>query len=159
MNKIESLRSYDPKRYWNELYKLDPMNVDEHKMPLFVKNSMGHLVTGVDAFNVWMNSFRLLGLETTDFTDFDTKFYNSVNNVVDQCYAHSFVCKNEDLDFPVQLDEVEEVVKKLKNGKAMGLNNIMNEVFKFGGVDVTRYLWKLFDLVFQNEVFPNEWSR
>ena len=35
----------------------------------------------------------------------------------------------------------------------------MNEVFKYGGDQVTVYLWKLFCRIFDSELFPKQWSQ
>ena len=55
--------------------------------------------------------------------------------------------------------EVQRVVNELKRGKAVGIDGIMNEVFKYGGDRVTHYLWKFFAQVFNNEQFPVDWAR
>ena len=63
------------------------------------------------------------------------------------------------MDKPISLDEVKAAIHKLKRGKAVGIDGIMNEVFKFSGDQVATYLWKLFDSIFESENFPLEWSR
>ena len=35
----------------------------------------------------------------------------------------------------------------------------MNEVFKYGGANTIIYLWKLYVIIFHNEIFPEEWAR
>ena len=52
-----------------------------------------------------------------------------------------------------------KAVNKLKRGKAVGVDGVMNEVFKYGGDQVTVYLWKLFCRIFDSETFPTQWSQ
>jgi hypothetical protein len=47
----------------------------------------------------------------------------------------------------------------LKRGKAVGIDGIFNECLKYGGENMVYYLWRLFDVIFQNEYFPTDWAR
>ena len=74
IQKLESLRSQDPREYWSGLYDLDDTYVYDAKIPLWVKDSSNNLVSGADASKVWMESFAKLGLEKSDFNDYDFAF-------------------------------------------------------------------------------------
>src|SRR5690242_12945540 len=63
------------------------------------------------------------------------------------------------LDIPLTLLEVKHAVSKLQKGKAVGIDGIMNEVFKYGGEQVTCHLLSLCQRVFSGEKFPVEWAR
>ena len=158
IQKLENLKSQNPRDYWKGLYELDNTGDTDSKIPLLVKNSSNQLVGGVEASQVWMESFAKLGLEATDFHDYDSAFYVHIGQEVDKFYLQSFDTKFE-LDIPISIDEVRIAVKKLKKGKAVGIDGIPNEAFKYGGDQVVTYLWKLYQKIFDGEQFPTEWSR
>ncbi len=155
---IELLRSNNPRDYWKKLYELDNTQLVDNSLPMVVKNSEGKLVSGIEASNVWMESFAKLGREDSDNTDFNKKFFEHINNQVNkmslESYNHSCI-----LDQPIKLEEVKIAVDNLKNGKAVGLDGLFNEMFKYGGDKVTEYLWKVYQQVFESEEFPEVWSK
>src|SRR6185437_11662965 len=135
VQQLEVLRSPRPREFWKGLYDLDNTNFDDSKIPLLVKNSENQLVGGLEASKVWMESFAKLGREQADFDDYDSAFYKQIKGVIPGFERDSLDIKFE-LDYPISLEEVRLVVKKLRNGKAVGLDGIFNEVFKFGGDQV-----------------------
>ena len=62
---------------------------------MLVKNSAGMLVGGSEASKVWMESFSKLGLEKSDFGDYDTAFYVHVKEKVARYQLASFDHKFE----------------------------------------------------------------
>jgi hypothetical protein len=59
VREIETLKSKDPKEYWNRLYDLDDTYVKEHStVPLQVKNSLNQIVSGDEACKVWITVSR-----------------------------------------------------------------------------------------------------
>lgn len=72
---IEQLKSRDPSEYWRRLYQLNEFEATSKDcLPELVKNSNGQLVGGKEGIEVWQESFRKLGLESSDFNDYDTTF-------------------------------------------------------------------------------------
>ena len=137
--KLESLRSHDPREYWKALDDLDPTSSNSTSLPLVVKNSANQLVGGSAASQVWMESFAKLGLENTDFKDYDVDFYYQIKQSVNDFYFTSF--KNPfALDYPISLEEVRVVVKELRKGKAVGVDGLFNEIWKYGGDEAVTYL-------------------
>ena len=66
---------------------------------------------------------------------------------------------NQDLDSPITVEEVAQAIKKLKNGKAPGLDGIINEIFKNADEESHKHLCTLYNHIFNNEDFPEQWSR
>ena len=142
VQQIESLRSKDPRQYWRGLYDLEgPITVGE-KIPLQIKNSLNVVVKGDEACKAWMDSFSKLGREASDFNDFDTTFYvhirDKVSSFLDQSLTNNGNCI---LDNPFTLEEVTDAISKLKESKAVGIDGIMNETFKYGGEQVATHLF------------------
>ena len=64
-----------------------------------------------------------------------------------------------DLDREISLLEVKEAVRKLKSGKASGIDNISAEFLKAAEVYISPFLVKLFNKIFNVGVFPDAWSK
>merc|ERR1712039_1034823 len=62
-----------------------------------------------------------------------------------------------ELNKPIEIEEVREVIKKLKNGKATGNDKITNEVIKYGGDNVKRMVWIMIRKCFELEKTPKQW--
>ncbi|CAD6219941.1 GSCOCG00011532001-RA-CDS, partial [Cotesia congregata] len=58
----------------------------------------------------------------------------------------------------IELEEVREVVKKLKDYKALGGDGIPNEVWRYGGEKIEAELWSICQKVWRREGWPNEWN-
>ncbi|XP_071577594.1 uncharacterized protein [Temnothorax nylanderi] len=58
----------------------------------------------------------------------------------------------------IELEEVRNVIRKLKTGKAIGSDGIPNEVWKFGGEDLVRWIWEICKRVWRGEGWPEHWK-
>lgn len=67
--------------------------------------------------------------------------------------------ENQGMVREVTREEVERAVKKMKNGKAVGVDEIPVEVWKCLGADGIDILWDLMRKVMQQERIPNEWRK
>lgn len=52
-----------------------------------------------------------------------------------------------------------KAVAKLKKNKAAGVDEIVNELLKYGGDIVIEVLWHFFNKAWTEEVVPEEWSK
>ena len=59
---------------------------------------------------------------------------------------------------PIKRIEVEVRVRKLKNGKAAGKDEVTGEMIKGGGERAVNWIWKLCDMAFENGVVPGDCS-
>lgn len=48
-------------------------------------------------------------------------------------------------------EEIERAVKRLKDGKAVGEDEIPGEVWKYGGEKLTEYLWEMCNRVWKGK--------
>ena len=55
--------------------------------------------------------------------------------------------------------EVEKAIKKLKCGKACGLDGITAEMLKAGGQDVVLFLTRMFNVLFEKDIYPQDWAK
>ncbi|UYV65298.1 hypothetical protein LAZ67_3003857 [Cordylochernes scorpioides] len=66
--------------------------------------------------------------------------------------------KNPDLDAEITLEEIHDVVKKLANGKAVGLDGIPNELLKNLPIPTLNKLKNLFNKIMSTEKYPQLWT-
>lgn len=63
-----------------------------------------------------------------------------------------------DLDNPPSFQEFHQAIKRLKNGKASGSDNLPAEVFKYGGPNIKNRLFELVLQIWETENIPQEWK-
>ena len=54
--------------------------------------------------------------------------------------------------------EVTATVSKLKTGKACGLDNILAEMLKLGGIKISMFLVTYFNNLFDKGIYHREWA-
>ena len=65
---------------------------------------------------------------------------------------------NDDLDRDITIDEIESCIKKLKNNKASGVDNILNEYIKYSSNKFKTVLVTLFNKILFLGYFPSIWA-
>ena len=65
----------------------------------------------------------------------------------------------ESLDCPISEEEVTESIRKLKQGKASGLDNVLAEMLKSAGALLTPFLTECFNEIFKSGSYPDTWTR
>ena len=55
--------------------------------------------------------------------------------------------------------EVRKAIKALKNNKAAGIDRIFVELLKYGGETVVNWLTYLFNLIWEQEIVPENWTK
>lgn len=58
----------------------------------------------------------------------------------------------------IELEEVRNVIRKLKTGKAIGRDGIPNEAWKFGGEEMEKWIWKIYNRVWKGESWSEQWK-
>ena len=56
-------------------------------------------------------------------------------------------------------EEVRNAVKNLKLGKSCGTDGIVAEMLKAGGHDIICFLTRLFNVIFDSGIYPDEWAK
>ena len=67
-------------------------------------------------------------------------------------------CIYQELNEPIDLEELNKSLKELKTNKSGGIDIIINECFKNGKDILSSYLLCLFNYVFESGIFPDTWS-
>ena len=89
--------------------------------------------------------------------------FQKLNQVIDEQSEREFDPNDlkhgntEELNRDFTLGEIEKLIKKLKNGKACGADNIVNEYLKNCPVAMKNAIVTLFNLVLKSGVVPSDW--
>ena len=94
--------------------------------------------------DVWFQHFRsLLDKEDCSNCYIDGEHDDLTNNYMNR---------------PISAEEIEFAFRKLKNGKAPGPDSIIGEIFKYSKDQITPFMIKLFNHLFETGTFPEEWT-
>ena len=99
-------------------------------------------------------------------------WYNHFKKLLEESYGDSGEDNNDDfilsdnlleedlivLDRPITKEEVLFAINKLKNGKAAGPDKLISEIFKFAQNYIVDFLVKLFNVLFDKGVYPDNWT-
>lgn len=66
--------------------------------------------------------------------------------------------REEDEEPEISREEIERVVKRLKDGKAVRKDEIPGKVWKYGGEKLTEYLWEMCNMVGKGKEWIEEWN-
>jgi len=133
-------------------------DVKDNKIKKFV------VVEGKEALDVWRDAWKSLGEENLECEKFDKKFVEEVRDEVNRLVRSNRdsdrrCLESDKLNRKIRAIEVDRAVKKLKKGKACGEDEVVNELFMYGG-DVALYaLWKMVNVMWRNEFIPDDWGR
>ncbi|XP_024884283.1 trichohyalin-like [Temnothorax curvispinosus] len=58
----------------------------------------------------------------------------------------------------IGLEEIRNVIKKLKTGKAISNDGIPNEAWKYGGEEMVKWIWEVCKRVWRGEGWPEQWK-
>jgi hypothetical protein len=64
-----------------------------------------------------------------------------------------------DEDGPPSIEEIKESIKKLKNYKSVGVDEIGNEQLKYGARGVLPWLRDLFAVIWEKKDIPSDWRK
>lgn len=59
----------------------------------------------------------------------------------------------------ISREEINRVIRKMKLGKAAGRDDIVNEVWKYGGKEIREWLWIICNRVWKGEGWPEDWRK
>lgn len=57
----------------------------------------------------------------------------------------------------LEWEEVKKAIRKIKEGKAMGKDGVPGEAWKYGGVEVEKWIWEVCKRVWRGEGWPKQW--
>ena len=152
VNNIEETCTNNPREFWKFIKKLGPRN--STKIPLAVYDSDGQLNTDINyVLNKWRTDFSDLLNRPSETTN--DAFYVKCMEEKDNIEKNMQNC-NSELNEDIGLGELKKIVKKLKNNKASGIDNIPNEVLKSEFIFTQIHF--LMDKLFSLGIIPKNWK-
>ena len=128
IKKIRNLKSNNSKKYWNLLKKATN---DRHGSQVISQEIL-----------------------RDHFKKISTKKVNEENEPVISVDPQS---ENEEINEAFTIEEIQSIVKKLKNGKACGVDHIRNEFLKSYPKEILQIFVNFFNLILSSGLIPDEW--
>ena len=129
---LRNLKCSQPKKYWDIINKACKST-----------NKTG---------NITLNEFMLHFQKLSQKPD---RIVENTKNAFDPRKIHHSI--NEEINREFSLAEVKKIICKLKNNKAYGIDNILNEYLKNCPENVVVMLTQLFNIVLLSGVVPTDW--
>ena len=150
---IERLNTENPREFWEELKKLGPRK--SSKIPMQVYDESGHVTGDINKVKRrWESDFQTL-YEGYNPDEFDRTFYEYAMREKDRLENINNNDNDLDINMNISENEVRKVISKAKNRKAIGIDNLPNEVLKN---DVScNLLTCLFQKIFVTHIIPSIW--
>ena len=138
---------------------------------LRMRGDDGEWIMGDEMKRKWRQTFESVGQRLEAEEGFDDGVKTAVEAVVDGL-GDCEVADEEKVEIDCGVDrhettmngdvmrwEVDRAVKKMKSGKAAGVDGVVAELLKHGGVWMMESLWRLCATVFRGEKVPLDWLR
>ncbi len=156
-NEIETVCTDNPRQFWEYIKKLGPKKSNRIVEEIYdqdgnVKNDLESVLAK------WKSEFE--NLYKTESDSFDDVFHEEIKallrthelNMNDPLYvSNAFLNRN------ITLEEVNNVIDRLKNNKAPGIDMIPNEVLR--SVSVKKCLLTFFQFYFDTGLLPQCWGK
>ena len=141
-DKLADMSSSRPKEYWelfDQLKKFDngDKGSDDDDNPISEQEWIKHYVS-------------LLGPKTYNQNRLD-----EIRDEISKLEAEDIAGQ---LDGPIEIDEINEACKTLKNNKAVGIDQISNEMVKASLKWTIKPLKKIFNAIIDHQYYPKEWK-
>ncbi len=154
---VEKVNTSDYRAFWKMLKKLGPKRKDS--IPWEVYDNEGQINCDKDyVLNKWKNDYSALFNVNNDVYDdqFKTEVLDTKSHL-ERGMLDPLYTPNITLNRPIEIDEVRKAVGQAKNGKAMGMDNVPNEVLK--NENVIKALHAFFQLCFDSGKVPSLWTQ
>ena len=151
---IEKCNTKDPNKFWNYINKLGPTK--RHVIPLKIEVDGVILTDERSVLSKWRSEFeRLYAIKNSEFDD---DFKNDrMNELKVLDYVSTAHPECAELNAQITLEEVKKSTEHSKDRKAVGIDNIANELLRNGVI--TQLLHSLFNICFEMSMIPDQWGQ
>ena len=153
-SEIEALCTSNPKEFWKLLKELGPRK-KTNKIPMETYDNFGNICDDVNfVFEKWRGEYNKLYNPSDECENYDNEFQ-------DFCLNELTLEGNEEgyddlMDSLLSAEEVRKILTKAKCKKAVGIDNIPNEILK--NEKTISLLTNLFNKIFANSLMPSCWN-
>ena len=157
---LERINVNDPKKFWDTIKRLGPGS--KKRIPDTVYTRNGTLTAEKTVvLETWEKEFhRLFNPLDSGRNLFDEQFYEQKLQEKDifeeRMNVHDY-SGNPDLNRDITVDEIDKVLNNLKNKKAVGPDQVPNEVLKTKKLNL--FLFSLFCKCFNFNMIPSMWQK
>ena len=154
-DKIDACQDIDQREFWYLLRRDKKTGKHGHVL----RDNQGNIVSDpTKVLSMWEDHFSTLGTPS-ECPSFDNGHKMYVEDQVKLfCNLLEEMALNV-LDDPITSEEIENVCKKLKTGKACDFTSLSYENFKYAGTNVYKVLSYLFNKIVQSEVLPDVFKK
>jgi hypothetical protein len=137
-----------------------------------MKDEEGRWVQGKEMIEKWRWTFEKIGKELEEMGGFDEEWKREVEEGLEEgdVSAEKDVEEKIEMEFRKEVREttldgkvmkweVSRAIRKLRNGKAVGVDRVVGEVLRYGGEWMEMSVWKLCAVVFEKAELPAAWMR
>ena len=150
VKEIENLKSSQPGIYWRKLKELSAGRKKKRSgVGKSALDENGTEVFGEEIKRVFKLAFEKLGKEEEIRERFDEHHKAKTIKEVQELEKKNKTRGAGELSREITLDEVTRCISKLKKGKAAGIDEIINELIKYGGEQVHMVIWQLLNICFK----------
>ena len=154
MTDLENAVKNNPRDFWKLLKKMGPHK--KTNIPCEVYNENNDIVSDLGfVLNKWKSDYESLYENPIADQTFNDDFYEQCINNLDNFEDNAVDLY--DLNQVMNEDEVKKVLKKSKNKKAIGIENLPNEVLK-NSISL-KILLPLFNKIFEIGLIPTIWRK
>ena len=153
-------KSKNPSVYWDLLKRTVGANRKRVHIPGEVLFD-GVLSCGEKIREVWGEAFRRIFAVDKEEKSFREEWLEEITQEVraEVKQSYQFDSLNVDLNQPISEEEVLVIVANLSQGKAAGVDAMVNEILRFGGEGIAKATAKLCQFMFCCEKVPKDWAR
>ena len=135
IEKLENMSNRNPKEYWSVLDEL--RNTEREEKPEVIDESE------------WLAHYSKLFSAPSAPQD-TNKISEEMNRILSEPHFN-------ELDYHITVKEIQDALNKAKLGKAVGIDNVSGEMLKCAAPILTPWLLKLFNEIFRQGIYPQQW--
>ena len=146
--RIKEIKEKDTAGYWKEIRKWEGKRKDREKIEL---EEDGVKRKDKEAASLFQSGFTKLADETSPYL-------LQARSQLRDLERETKYERNEQLDKPIEEEEIAKVIARMAKGKAVGEDEIALEHLTQGGDSLKSLLLLMFNCVWQREVIPHQWK-
>ena len=157
---LKDLEKPNSRDFWKQIGKIGISNERDNKIPMEIIDDEGNLITGEQVvLNKWESDYRSLFSEESNNGQYDDCHLEYIKRLdcnsadTNSSQTSDISCLND----PVNRQEVEDAINRLKLKKASGIDNIPAEILK--NSKCIHMLHDIISFCFDNGVSPDKWKQ
>ena len=153
LKKIENSSNNKPKEFWEHINNLGPNKKATFPIPKSVTIDNKLITDQNIVINKCFVDFSNLYSSPLNDGDYDLCFYNKMLERLrtqELSMAVPLYIENEYINKNISYTEIQNIVKKLKNQKAVGMDLLPNEIIKSNSIQI--FMFHFFSYCFEHRV-------